>query len=71
MKKMYAASQIGVEYDTLVFNDFRHYGKILKREDFEFTDDSILISMFVIQLNDEKRLFFLRNGKIVHNELLN
>ena len=70
MNKMYATNKIGVEFDEAIFNDFRHYGKILKRDDFNFTEDNIFISMFVIYLDNEKRLFILRNGKVVHNELL-
>ena len=70
MNKMYATNKIGVEFDEAIFNDFRHYGQILKRDDFNFTEDNIFISMFVIYLDNEKRLFILRNGKVVHNELL-
>ena len=70
MNKMYATNKIGVEFDEAIFNDFRHYGKILKRDDFNFTEDNIFISMFVIYLDNENRLFILRNGKVVHNELL-
>ena len=53
-----------------LFNEYRHYGVIEKREDFEFKSDDIFITMFVITFADTTRLFFLRNGKAVYSEKL-
>lgn len=53
-----------------LFKDYMHYGVIEKREDFEFKEDGILITMFIISCGDIARLFFLRNGEVVHTELL-
>lgn len=53
-----------------LFNHYRHYGVIEKRDDFEFNDDNIFVSMFVITCDNITRLFILRNGEVVHTEIL-
>lgn len=54
--------------DKKVFDFFRHYGTILKRDDYTF--DDIFVSLFVIELDNTKRLFILKNGEIILNEIL-
>ncbi len=53
-----------------LFNHYKHYGVIEKRDDFEFNDDNIFASMFVITCDNITRLFILRNGEVVHTEIL-
>lgn len=51
-----------------LFDWYRHYGVIEKREDFEFRSDDIFVTVFVITCDNITRLFFLRNGKVVYTE---
>ena len=54
--------------DKEVFDFFRHYGAIQKRDD--YISDDIFVSLFVIELDNVKRLFILKNGEIILNEIL-
>lgn len=54
--------------DRKIFDFFRHYGTIQKRDDYTF--DDIFVSLFVIELDNVKRLFILKNGEIILNEIL-
>lgn len=54
--------------DREIFDFFRHYGTILKRDDYTF--DDIFVSLFVIELDNTKRLFILKNGEIILKEIL-
>ena len=66
--KMYAASEIGVEYREVMYKDFMHYGKILKCDDFIFDEDDICITMKIAELDDIRILFTIRNGKVISAE---
>lgn len=54
--------------DKEVFDFFRHYGIILKRDDYTF--DDVFVSLFVIEVDNIKRLFILKNGEVILNEIL-
>lgn len=54
--------------DKEVFDFFRHYGVIQKRDDYTF--DDIFVSLFAIELDNVKRLFILKNGEVILNEIL-
>ena len=54
--------------DKEVFDFFRHYGIILKRDDYTF--DGVFVSLFAIEVDNIKRLFILKNGEVILNEIL-
>ena len=54
--------------DKEVFDFFRHYGIILKRDDYTF--DDVFVSLFAIECDSVKRLFILKNGEVILNEIL-
>ncbi len=66
--KMYAASEIGVEYREVMYKDFMHYGEILKCDDFIFESDNIYITMKVAELDGVRVMFVVRNGKVISAE---
>ena len=69
--KMYANSIIGKETNMeKIYKDYINYGQIIKRDEYEFPDDCVFITMIVIEMEGVRRLFIKRNGAVVHMEII-
>ena len=53
---------------TEMYKEFIRYGVIVKDDNYEIAPD--YFRFLVIELNDVKRLFFLKNGEVKHTEIV-
>ena len=58
----------GVVIMTEMYKEFIRYGVIVKDDNYEIAPD--YFRFLVIELNDVKRLFFLKNGEVKHTEIV-
>jgi hypothetical protein len=51
-----------------LYDFYRHYGTIESKEDFEFKEEEIFITMVAIKYENARMLFIIRNGEAVYTE---
>jgi hypothetical protein len=69
--KMDTNSIIGKETNMeKIYKSYINYGQIIKRDEFEFPDDNVFITMIAIEMEGFRRLFIKRNGVVVHMEII-